>query len=132
LRYDATKRKVAGSIPDKVIAFFFSITKSFQPHYGPGVDSASNGNDYKRIYLGRGKARPAHKSDNLFAICEPIVYKIWDPRHLTTLSAFTPVTGLALLLLALYKGDYLCKCCSLEIALNADLSVSVNNIQDYK
>jgi hypothetical protein len=27
--------------------FFFSIQKSFQPHYGPGVDSASNRNEYQ-------------------------------------------------------------------------------------
>jgi hypothetical protein len=27
------------------------------------------------------------KADNLTAICEPIIQKIWDPRHLTTLWA---------------------------------------------
>jgi hypothetical protein len=32
-----------------------------------------------------GKGRPAHKADNLTAICEPIVYKTWEPRRLTTL-----------------------------------------------
>jgi hypothetical protein len=32
-----------------------------------------------------GKGRPARKADNLTAICEPIVYKIWEPRRLTTL-----------------------------------------------
>jgi hypothetical protein len=35
-----------------------------------------------------GKGRPACKAD-LTAICEPIVYKMWDPRRLTTLWAFT-------------------------------------------
>jgi hypothetical protein len=25
--------------------FFFHFTQSFEPHYGPGVDSASNGNE---------------------------------------------------------------------------------------
>jgi hypothetical protein len=39
---------------------------SFQPHYGPGVDSASNRNEYQ-------EERPARKADNLTAICEPIV-----------------------------------------------------------
>jgi hypothetical protein len=29
-----------------------------------------------------GKERPAFKTD-LTAICEPIVYKMWDPRRLT-------------------------------------------------
>jgi hypothetical protein len=32
-----------------------------------------------------GKGRPARKADNLTAICEPIVQKMWDPRRLTTL-----------------------------------------------
>jgi hypothetical protein len=35
-----------------------------------------------------GKGRPARKAD-LTAICEPIVYKIWEPRRLTTLWAST-------------------------------------------
>jgi hypothetical protein len=43
-----------------------------------------------------GKGRPAHKADNLTAICEPIVQKMWEPQHLTTLWASTacyrPVT----------------------------------------
>jgi hypothetical protein len=32
-----------------------------------------------------GKGRPALKADNLTAICEPIVYKMWEPRRLTIL-----------------------------------------------
>jgi hypothetical protein len=35
------------------------------------------------------KVRPARKADNLTAICEPIVYKMWEPRRLTTIWAFT-------------------------------------------
>jgi len=31
---------------------FFSDIKSFQSHYGPGVDSASNGNEYQGYFLG--------------------------------------------------------------------------------
>jgi hypothetical protein len=47
---------------------------SFQPHYGPGVDSASNRNEYHEPSLGGGgKGRPTRKADNLTAICEPIV-----------------------------------------------------------
>jgi hypothetical protein len=30
----------------------FSLTYSFQPHYGPGVDSASNRNEYQEYFLG--------------------------------------------------------------------------------
>jgi hypothetical protein len=36
-----------------------------------------------------GKERPAHKVDNLTAICEPIVYKMWEPLRLTTVWAST-------------------------------------------
>jgi hypothetical protein len=32
-----------------------------------------------------GRGRPARRADNLTAICEPIVYKMWEPQHLTTL-----------------------------------------------
>jgi hypothetical protein len=35
-----------------------------------------------------GKGRTVHGADNLTAICEPIVYKMWEPRRLTTLWAF--------------------------------------------
>jgi hypothetical protein len=35
------------------------------------------------------KERPARKADNLNANCEPIVYKIWEPRRLTSLWAST-------------------------------------------
>jgi hypothetical protein len=35
------------------------------------------------------KGRPARKADNLTAICVPIVYKMWEPRRLTTLWAST-------------------------------------------
>ena len=30
----------------------FSLTKSFWPHYCPGVDSASNRNEYQEYFLG--------------------------------------------------------------------------------
>jgi hypothetical protein len=53
-------------VPDKVDFF-----QSFQPHYGPGVDSASNRNEYQESSWGEG--RPARRADNLTAICEPIV-----------------------------------------------------------
>jgi hypothetical protein len=32
-----------------------------------------------------GEGRPARKADNLTAICEPIIYKMWEPQHLTAL-----------------------------------------------
>jgi hypothetical protein len=45
-----------------------------------------------------GKERSARKADNLTAICEPIVYKMWEPRRLTTLWAFT----------ACYRDSFTC------------------------
>jgi hypothetical protein len=36
-----------------------------------------------------GKGRPARGADNPTAICEPFVYKMWEPRRLTALWAFT-------------------------------------------
>jgi len=43
----ATNWKVAGSIPAGVIDI-----KSFRSHYGPGVNLASNRNEYQEHFLG--------------------------------------------------------------------------------
>ena len=51
LRCCATNRKVAVSIPAGVSGFFIDI-KSFRSHYGPGVDSPSNRNEYLEHFLG--------------------------------------------------------------------------------
>jgi hypothetical protein len=48
LRFCATNRKVAGSIPDGVIG----LDNPSDRHYDPGVDSASNRNEYKEYFLG--------------------------------------------------------------------------------
>ena len=50
LRCCATNGKVAGSIPAGVTGFFIDI-KSYRSHYGPGVDSASNRNEYQEHFL---------------------------------------------------------------------------------
>jgi hypothetical protein len=49
-----------------------------------GIDSAS----YKYVYLNffwESNVRPAYKAYTRTATCEEIVYKMWDPRHLTIL-----------------------------------------------
>ena len=51
LRCCATNRKVAASILASDSGFFIDI-KSFRSHYGPGVDSASNRNEYQEYFLG--------------------------------------------------------------------------------
>jgi len=58
LRYCATNRKVAGSIPAGVSGSFIDI-KSFRWHYGPGVDSAFNRNEYQEYFLGGVKTAGA-------------------------------------------------------------------------
>jgi hypothetical protein len=52
LRHCATSRKVAGSIPD--VAGIFHWHNLSRPHYGPGIDSASNRNEYQEYFLGEG------------------------------------------------------------------------------
>jgi hypothetical protein len=51
LRCCATNWKVTGSIPASVNGFFID-TKTFRLHYGPGVDSACNRNEYQVHFLG--------------------------------------------------------------------------------
>jgi len=51
LRCFATNRHVADSIPAGVIGFFID-KKSFRSHHDPGVDSASNRNEYQEHFLG--------------------------------------------------------------------------------
>ena len=51
LRCCATNRKVADSIPPGVSGVFIDI-KSFRSHYGPGVNSASNINEYQEYFPG--------------------------------------------------------------------------------
>ena len=76
LRRCATIRKVAGSIPAGVSGLFIEI-KSVRSHYGPGVDSASNRNEYQEYFL--GVKRSVRKADNLTTIlCR--CHDIWEPK----------------------------------------------------
>ena len=75
LRRCATNRKVAGSIPAGVSGIFIDI-KSFRSHYGRGVDSTSNRNDYQEYFL--GVKWPVRTADNLTTIlCR--CHEIWEP-----------------------------------------------------
>jgi hypothetical protein len=77
-----TSRKVTGSIPDEVIAFF-NLHNPSSRAMALRVDPTSDSNEYQG--LSHGKERPARKADMLTTICEPIVQKMWAPRRLTTL-----------------------------------------------
>jgi hypothetical protein len=67
LRHCATSRKVAGSIPD-----------SSRLHYGPGVDSASNRNEYHEYFLG-GKGGQCLGLTTLPFSCADYL-EIWEPQ----------------------------------------------------
>ena len=71
LRCCATNRKVAGSMPAGVTGFFVDI-KSFRSHCGPGVDSASNRNEYHEHFLG-GKGGRCVRLTTLPPSCAVVV-----------------------------------------------------------
>ena len=82
LRCCATNQKVVGSIPAGVIGFFIDI-KSFRSHYGPGVDSASNRNEYREDFLGV-KAAGAYS-------CQPTTILVPLSRNLRALTSWNPL-----------------------------------------
>jgi len=89
----ATNRKVAGSIPAGVSGFFIDI-KSFRSHYGTGVDSASNRNEYQEYFLGGKGGRCVRLTTYLHPV--PLS---WNLRTLTSwnpLGLSRPVMGVAL------------------------------------
>jgi hypothetical protein len=64
---------------------FFQFTRPFQP-----ITKMST-----RNFPG-GKKRPAHRANNLAAIYEPNVWKMWQPQPLATLRASKACTGITL------------------------------------
>jgi hypothetical protein len=56
----------------------FSLTYSFRSHYGPGVDSASNRNEYQEYFLG-GKGGRCVGLTTLPPSCADCL-KTWEPR----------------------------------------------------
>jgi hypothetical protein len=60
-----------GSIPEEVIGFF-QLTNTLRPDYDPGVDSASNRNEFQESSYGV-KALATRKVEELTAICEQII-----------------------------------------------------------
>ena len=61
----------------------FSSTQSFQPQYGPGVDSASNRNEYQEYILG-GKGGRCVGLTTLPPSCADCL-EIWEPQPPGTL-----------------------------------------------
>jgi hypothetical protein len=49
---EALRYKPAGrGFDSRWCQWIFSLTKSFRPHYGPGIDSTSNRNEYQEYFL---------------------------------------------------------------------------------
>ena len=84
LRCCATNRKVAGSIPAGVSGFFID-TKSFQSHYGLGVNSASNRNEYQEYFVGVKAA--VRRCVRLTTYHHPVPFS----RNLGTLTSWNPL-----------------------------------------
>jgi hypothetical protein len=68
LRHYASNRKVTGSIPDEVDFFTLPNTSSRTMT----LESTQPLTEMSTRNLPEGKGRPARKTDNLTAICEPI------------------------------------------------------------
>ena len=82
LSHCATSWKVADSIPDSVIGIFPWHNR---PHYGPGVDSASNRNEYQEYFL-RGKGGRCVGLTILPPSCADCL-EIWERQPYGTLRA---------------------------------------------
>jgi hypothetical protein len=88
-KHCATSRKVAGSIPCAVIGIFF--IGMIRPHYGPGVDSFCNRNEYQEYFL-RGKGGRCIGLITLLPLCAGC-HDIWEPQPPGTLRACPGLYG---------------------------------------
>jgi hypothetical protein len=59
------------------------------------------------MFLG-SRARPVRGADNLTTICEPIIWTMWDPQHLATLSASTACYGDSFTLFSMFTLPVQC------------------------
>jgi hypothetical protein len=81
-----------GSNPDEVI-WFFNWPNPTSRTMAPGATQSLTEMSTWNL---TDKGRPARKAHKLTAFCQPIMWKMWAPRHLTTWWAFT----------ACYKDSY--------------------------
>ena len=84
MRHCATSRKFAVSILDGVIGIS-SMILSFLLHYGPGVDSVSNTNEYQKYFLGGKDCRNVGLTILLHSYVDCL--EMWEPQSLGTLRA---------------------------------------------
>jgi hypothetical protein len=79
------------SIPDKIVVFFFNLPNPSSRTMALG--STQPLTEISARNLPGSKGRPARKADNLTAICELILCKMWEPPRLTTLWTSTACYG---------------------------------------
>jgi hypothetical protein len=84
LRHYATSPNVAGSLPH-VVGFVLSISLILSGRT-MALESLT---EMSSRNLSGGKERLTRKAHKLAAICEPTVYKLWEPGRLTSLQAST-------------------------------------------
>ena len=75
----------------------FSLTLSLRPHYGPGVDSAFNRNEYQEYFLGGKGGRCVGLTTLPFQV--PIVLKSGSPNLLEPSGPVQACNGIVLLYL---------------------------------
>jgi len=71
-----------------------SLIQSFRPYYGPGVDSASNRNEYQEYFLG-GKGGRCVGMTTLPPSCADCL-EIWDPQPSGSLRPVQSCNGIEL------------------------------------
>ena len=99
LRCCVTNRKVAGWIPAGVTGLFIDI-KSYRSHCGPGVDSASNRNEYQEHFLGRKGGRYVRLTTYHHPM--PLSRYLGTLTTCNTLGPSRPITGLFTFTLYIY------------------------------
>jgi hypothetical protein len=70
-----------------MLSIYLFLPLALGPVFTQSVTEKNNRNS-KEVILG-SREEPIRIADNLAAICEPLVYTMSYPQHLTTLSAST-------------------------------------------
>jgi hypothetical protein len=86
LRLSAASLKITGSVPDEVIAFFNVPNPS---NCSMVLRSAEPLTEMCTWTVSRSKGLPVGQADNLTAICDPIIKKMWELQHLAAVWANT-------------------------------------------
>ena len=114
LRYCDIIRKVAGSISPGVSGFFIDI-KSFWSHYDPGVDTASNRNEYREYFLGGKGGRCVRLTTYHHSV--PLSWNLGTLTSWKPLGLSRPVMGFIYLFLGVHSSTPWCLLSSHEVTI---------------